>query len=165
MKHIGIVALITYIATIFAANWAVQEFGAVSVGFGLMAPAAVFFVGLAFTGRDLVHELLGRNWAIGAIVVGAALSYLVAPSFAVASGAAFLASETADLIVYTPLRRRKWLAAVAASNLAGDVIDSSLFLWLAFGNFDFLKGQLVGKYEMTLIALPILFILRRRIHR
>jgi uncharacterized PurR-regulated membrane protein YhhQ (DUF165 family) len=49
-------------------------------------------------------------------VIGAGLSALVSPQFAVASGIAFLVSELADLAVYTPLRQRNWLAAVALSN-------------------------------------------------
>lgn len=43
---------------------------------------------------------------------------------AVASGAAFLFSELADFAVFQPLRERRWLAAVVASNLVGLVIDS-----------------------------------------
>jgi len=46
--------LATYILTIFAANWAITQFGLVPVGFGLLAPAGVYFAGLAFTLRDLV---------------------------------------------------------------------------------------------------------------
>jgi hypothetical protein len=40
------------------------------------------------------------------------LSFLIAPTFALASGVAFLVSEAADLTVYTPLERRSWLGAV-----------------------------------------------------
>lgn len=56
MKRIGFLAAAGYIGTIFAANWAVQRYGVVPVGFGLMAPAAVYLVGLAFTLRDLVQS-------------------------------------------------------------------------------------------------------------
>ena len=35
-----------YIGTIFAANWAIQRFGLVPVGFGLTAPAGVYFAAL-----------------------------------------------------------------------------------------------------------------------
>ena len=150
-----------YIATIFAANWAIQTYGIVPVGFGLMAPAGVYFVGLAFTFRDLAHEAVGRGWILVAIVVGAGLSALVSPAFAVASASAFLFSELADLAVYTPLRRRGWLKAVALSNAAGLVVDSVLFLWLAFGSLEFLPGQIVGKTWMTLLAIALLWVLRR----
>jgi uncharacterized PurR-regulated membrane protein YhhQ (DUF165 family) len=134
----------------------------VSVGFGLMAPAGVYFAGLAFTLRDLVQEQLGRTWTIVAIVVGAGVSALISPQFALASGSAFLLSELADFAVYTPLRQRNWLAAVGLSNTVGLVADSALFLTLAFGSLDFLAGQILGKLWMVLAALPFIHWIRRR---
>lgn len=145
-----------YIATIFAANWAISTFGAVPVGFGLVAPAGVYFAGLAFTLRDLLQEALGRRATFAAIMVGAVLSAFVSPQFAIASGAAFLVSESADFLVYTPLRNRTWLGAVFASNVVGLVVDSALFLLLAFGSLEFLTGQVVGKFEMTVLAVVVL---------
>jgi hypothetical protein len=153
--------LACYVATIWAANWAISTFGVVPVGFGLSAPAGVYFAGLAFTLRDLVQEQLGRGWTIGAILIGAALSALVSPQFALASGLAFLVSETADLVVYTPLRERHWLGAVAASNTVGLVVDSALFLLLAFGSLEFLAGQVVGKLWMTGLTVALLWLWRR----
>jgi uncharacterized PurR-regulated membrane protein YhhQ (DUF165 family) len=149
--------LVAYIATIFAANWAILTFGLVPVGFGLLAPAGVYFAGLAFTLRDLTQDALGRRWTYAAIVVGAALSGLLSGPLAIASGVAFLLSETADLLVYTPLRERRWLFAVGASNVVGLVVDSVLFLLLAFGSLEFLAGQIVGKLLMTAIAIVILW--------
>ena len=144
--------LLGYIATIFAANWAISTFGLVPVGFGLVAPAGVYFAGLAFTLRDLTQEALGRGWAFAAIGVGAALSGIVSPQFALASGLAFLFSETADFVVYTPLRARNWIAAILASNVVGLVADSMLFLWLAFGSLEYVSGQVLGKCWMTLVS-------------
>lgn len=159
---VGIIAALCFVATVYAANWAIQEFGPVWVWHGLMAPAGVYFVGLAFTLRDIVHRTLGRWVVVGCILVGAALSYLIAPSFAFASGVAFLASETADLSVYEPLRKRGWFPAVVASNIVGTVIDSMLFLWLAFGSLAFLEGQIVGKLWMTALAVGLMAFARRR---
>lgn len=152
--------LIGYILTIFAANWAIHTFGFVPVGFGLMAPAGVYFAGLAFSLRDGVQETLGKRWVIGAVIVGASLSALVSPVFALASGVAFLVSELADFGVYTPLRRRSWLWAVLLSNTVGLVIDSALFLWLAFGSLDFIAGQIVGKAWVTLATIAVIGIVR-----
>lgn len=146
-----------YIATIFAANWAIETFGFVPVGFGLMAPAGVYFVGLAFTFRDLAHESVGRKWVAVAILIGAGLSAFVSPQFALASGVAFLLSELADFAVYTPLRERGWLRAVALSNIVGLIVDSALFLWLAFGSLEFIAGQIVGKGWMTVLAVALLW--------
>lgn len=156
-------APLVYLGTIVAANWALTTYGFVNVGFGLMAPAGVFFAGLAFTCRDLTHEALGRWWVLGAIVTGAALSWWVSDPFvAKASGLAFLASECADLLVYEPLRERRWLWAVALSNVVGFVVDSALFLWLAFGSLEFIEGQLLGKAYMTALAVAVLWFWRRR---
>lgn len=154
--------LFLYVATIVLANWAIQTFGVVGVGFGLMAPAGVLFAGFAFTLRDLVQERCGKGWAVAAILLGAAVSWFVSPTFAVASGAAFLASELADMAVYTPLRRRHWLGAVALSNTVGLALDSALFLWLAFGSLDFLAGQVVAKLAVTVATVAALWVVRRR---
>lgn len=165
----GYLWLVLYIATIFSANWAIVTFGMVPVTpswlFGLMAPAGVYFAGLAFTFRDLIHETLGRWWVIGAILAGAALSAFVSPQFALASGIAFLVSEAFDFFVYVPLRKRHWLGAVFASNIVGLIADSALFLFLAFGSLAFLQGQIVGKLWVTLIFVAILFFVRQRFEK
>ena len=163
MRRIGFVAVAAYIATIFAANWAIDRWGPVSVGFGLMAPAGVYFAGLAFTLRDITQNLLGRAWVVDAILAGALASALISTRFAAASAAAFLISELADFAVYTPLQRRGWLRAVVASNAVGLVIDSMVFLWLAFDSLDFLRGQVVGKAWMTAAFVALLLPFRRSV--
>lgn len=162
MTKIGIAAFVGFISTIFAANWLIETYGIVNIGFGLMAPAGVFAVGFAFTFRDIVQKTLGAKWAIAAILIGAALSYFVSPAFALASGVAFLVSELADLAVYTPLQRKTWFGGIAASNVVGSAIDSALFLVLAFGSLQFFWGQFVGKVAMTVVALILLALVRPR---
>ncbi|MFC7609949.1 VUT family protein [Teichococcus aestuarii] len=78
-----------------------------------------------------------------------------------ASAAAFLLSETADLLVYTPLQRRNLVLAVLASSLVGLVVDSVFFLGIAFGDLGYLPGQVLGKLWMVLLALPFAAWLRR----
>jgi uncharacterized PurR-regulated membrane protein YhhQ (DUF165 family) len=158
----GLAAFTGYIGTIVAANWLLVHVGLVRVpGTTLIAPAGVYAAGLAFTLRDVVQHALGRWATVAAILIGGALSYLVSPSFAGASATAFLISELADFAVYTPLRERSWFVAVLASNTVGLVIDSALFLWLAFGSLSLLAGEVVGKAWMTLAALVVLTALRR----
>ena len=155
--------LIAYAGSIVAANWLIQTFGLIPVGWGLMAPAGVLAAGVSFTLRDLVQDRMGRWWTLGAIGAGALLSLAVSDArFAVASGLAFLASETADMLVYSPLRKRNWLGAVFASNVVGLALDSALFLLLAFGSLDFLAGQVVAKLQVTLLAVAVLWLWRRR---
>jgi uncharacterized PurR-regulated membrane protein YhhQ (DUF165 family) len=150
-----------YVACVVLANLAIILFGPVPVGFGLIAPAGVFFAGLAFSARDWVQERAGSRAVVVAILVGALLSAGLSPRLALASGIAFLVSEFADFAVYTPLRRRSVWWAIALSNTVGLVVDSVLFLSLAFGSLEFLAGQVVGKLEATLPVLVIYAILAR----
>lgn len=113
---------------------------------GIMAPSGVLMIGVALLFRDLVQRRYGAYWSLGCIGVGTALSFVVAPpTLAVASGAAFLFSELADFTVYTPLAQRRFVLAVIASCFAGAVVDSAIFLFLAFGTLDHMLGQVVGK--------------------
>src|SRR5262245_61067089 len=123
--------------------------------FGIMIGAAL---GL----RDLVQRRHGAFTSVGCIVAGAALSFVIAsPALAVASGVAFLISEFADFAVYTPLARRRLLLAVALSGIVGAVVDSVAFLLIAFGNVQFLTGQVLGKIAMVAASLPVVAALRR----
>lgn len=169
-RTIGLTAAAAFVATVWAANYALARWGTVPVGFGLEAPAGVYFAGLAFTLRDIVHRGLGRTVVLACIAAGAVLSLLIEANatipgghvqIAVASCVAFALSELADLSVYEPLRERGWVPAVLASNAVGIVVDSALFLWLAFGSLALIDGQLVGKAWMTLAAIPVVYGLRR----
>jgi uncharacterized PurR-regulated membrane protein YhhQ (DUF165 family) len=171
----GVVFLVLFGLTIPAANWLISNAGTVCVPHGpclvpvapgLMAPSGVLMIGVALVLRDLVQRRLGVGVAAGAILAGAALSALVAPpALVVASAAAFFLSEIADLVVYTPLARRRLVAAVVASSMVGLVVDSIVFVWLAFGTLDFVAGQVVGKAWMVLLSIPFVAWLRRRDER
>ena len=156
-----LVLALAFAGTVLAANAALEKWGIVAVGFGLAAPAGVFFAGIAFTLRDGLHEIGGRTWVLGAIAVGGVLSYFIDPVFAIASATAFTVSELVDYSIYAPLRRRSWLPAITVSNIGGLTVDSVIFLWLAFNSFDFLEGQLLGKAYMTLVFVIPLLIYRR----
>jgi queuosine precursor transporter len=171
----GFIGLALFGLTIPAANWMIGHVGTVCppqgpclipVAPGLMAPSAVLMIGAALVLRDVVQRRLGVVAALGAIAVGAALSASLAPpAIVVASAAAFLLSEIADLFVYTPLQRRNFVLAVVLSSLVGLVVDSAVFLYLAFGSLEFLPGQIVGKAWMVLLAIPFVHWLRRRDER
>jgi uncharacterized PurR-regulated membrane protein YhhQ (DUF165 family) len=171
-REIGIVAVVLYMGTVVLANYFVQHVGTqpfpggphtIAVGFGQRAPSGVLWVGVAFTVRDAVQSTLGRWWTVLAIIGGAVLSYAVAPSLAWASACAFLLSEALDFAVYTPLvERGSLIAAVLLSNTVGLVIDTVVFLRLAFHSLDFWQGQVVGKGWMTLLALLVLPAVRSR---
>jgi hypothetical protein len=84
------------------------------------------------------------------------------PALAAASTAAFLLSEFVDLAVFTPLQKRGLVFAVFLSSIVGLFVDSVVFLQLAFGNLDFLLGQVVGKAWMVVLSLPAIALLRQR---
>ncbi len=158
-RRIAPVVFAAFVGTVVAANWALGRYGIVPIG-PLEAPAGVWFAGLAFGLRDGLHELGGRRWVLAAIAAGATVSWLIEDAaripgglvpIAAASATAFAVSELADFAVYQRVRDRSTPAAVAVSNTVGAVVDSALFLWLAFGGLAHLAGNTAGK---TLMVLP-----------
>lgn len=168
----GFTYLALFALSIPLANWLIGNVGTfcvpdgpcvIPVWPGISAPSGVLAIGAALVLRDLVQRRLGVKWALAAIAVGAALSGFVAPTaLIVASVVAFTLSEVADLAVFTPLQRRGLVLAVAASGAVGIVVDSLLFLSLAFGSLDFLSGQVIGKTWALIAALPLIHLLRIR---
>ena len=167
----GYIYLLGFALCVPLANWLIQNVGTVClpdgpclipVAPGVTAPSGVLAIGLALVLRDLVQRRLGVVLASAAIVVGTALSAAFAPpALLIASTSAFFLSEIVDLGVYTPLQRRGLILAVAASSLVGLVVDSLVFLWLAFGSLEFLAGQIIGKALMVVLSLPLIWWFRR----
>lgn len=162
------------VACILGANWLVSNVGytngpgsphTLPLGGGLNAPSGVLLVGVSFTLRDVLQSRLGVSATFGIIVFGAAMSALLSPRLAAASAVTYLLSETSDPLVYTPLARRQHAVAVLASNLAGSIVDSVVFLGLAYGFSSvrsFGPGQVVGKLvAATVVAVPFMLAHRR----
>jgi len=171
----GFVFLAAFASCVPLANWLIQNVGVtcvpdgpcvVPVAPGLTAPSGVLVAGAALVLRDLVQRRLGIGWGVAAIAIGAALSaFFAPPALVLASTVAFGFSELADLAVYTPLQRRGLVTAAVASSVVGLVVDSIMFLSLAFGSLQFLPGQIVGKLWMVVAFLPLLRWLRARDQR
>jgi hypothetical protein len=150
---------------VVVANWLTTHTGFVPVGFGQQATAGTFAIGGALVVRDVLQDALGRAGVAVLILAGAGVSFAVAaPAVAAASLLAFLVSETLDMAVYTPLRRRGrfgdswWQAAVTAGAAVGAVTDSIVFLGIAFGSaaiWPALAGQLLGKAEIASLLLAV----------
>lgn len=173
----GALYFVGFIASIWFANWLLTHWGTVrfpggpwlipvwpgeltSSGGTIYAPSGVIAIGLSFTLRDLVQRRLGVVMALIAIMIGAVLSATLDPTLALASGVAFLLAESLDLFVYTPLQRRHLIGAVVASNVVGMVVDSIVFLSIAFSSLSLLEGQVIGKAWMTLVAVPVVYGIR-----
>jgi queuosine precursor transporter len=170
----GLIFLVLFGLTIPVANWLASNVGIcvpdgpclIWVAPGMMTASGVLMIGIALVLRDLVQRRLGVLAAAIAVFAGGAISALLAPpSLVSASTVAFLASEYADLAIYTSLARRRFVAAVLASSLVGLVIDSILFLWLAYGSLEFLAGQIVGKTLMIVVSMPFVMWLNSRDER
>jgi hypothetical protein len=161
-------ATVVYVAAIVAANVATARWGLVPAGFGLLVTAGTYFAGFALLARDFVQRFGRIPWVLAGIAVGGVLSWLLAsPALAVASCAAFLLAELADLLVYTPLHRRGFVRAAALSNVVSAPIDTLVFLWLAGFpiTVHVLAGQLVAKL-LWATAVPLLvYVLARRFAR
>jgi len=173
----GVIYLVGFIVSIWLANWLVTHWGTVRFGDGpwlilvwpgeftpsgnpIYAPSGVLAIGIGFTLRDLVQRRLGVKVVVVAVVVGALLSAALDTSLALASGMAFLIAGVLDLFVYTPLQRRNLIGAVVASHSVGIVVDSVVFLTIAFGSLALLEGQIIGKALMTLVAIPFVYAIR-----
>jgi len=169
--RVGIAAFACYLASIPLANWMIQHVGTVCLPQGpclvpvapeILAPSGVLTVGAALVLRDVVQRCLGLSWGLLAIAIGTLLSSLVAPpALVLASGSAFALSELADFGVYTPLQRHRLTLALVGSSVVGLIVDSVVFLLLAFGSLEFLPGQVIGKLWAVLIAVPLVRLLRR----
>lgn len=155
--------VLLFLLSIVAANVAVSELRPVHVGFGLIAPAGVYFVALTLALRDLVQRFSGPLGLCVAGVGGVALSFVLADSQVVwASVAAFVVSFLIDTLIFTLVWNRwsEWrydlsrstvmVCAVLFSGLISLVPDTLVFLYLS-GLEQFIPGQLLGKTYGTLI--------------
>jgi uncharacterized PurR-regulated membrane protein YhhQ (DUF165 family) len=158
-----------YLGLVVLANWLASAY-IVEVGFGYVAPAGVFAIGTVLVLRDWLQQLVGLWWTMPLVYAAGLISWLVGDvagwtrleKIAVASVVAFTVSETLEALVFTPLRKRNLTIGVLLSGLAGNALDSYLFLTIAFGNLSFFAGQFIGKGEMIVLG-TALTALRRRI--
>lgn len=164
---LGLASFVAFLSAMPIANWLIKNVGVtcvpngpclIPVWPGIMSPSGVLVIGLAFVARDFLQREWGPRWALAAIALGAVISGMISPpALVVASAAAFALSELSDFAVYTPLRKRGFALAVAASSVVGLMVDSVLFLWLAFGSLDHIEGQIIGKMWMVLAASLLIY--------
>lgn len=171
----GCALLLAFVACVPLSNWLISNVGVVCtkngpclipVFPGVWAPSGVLAAGVAFVLRDLVQERMGLGWAALAILVGGAISFFLSqPSLAMASIGSFVVAETTDLLIFSLLRRRGFVTAVIFSSIGGLVIDSLIFVYLAFGSIEHIEGQLIGKAWALLMIMPVLLVRRQRTRR
>jgi len=106
-------------------------------------------------GPELARRVAWIGFAIGLILSGA-----MAPlRIALASGAAFIASQLLDVAVFNRFRRQNWWKAPLFGSMAASVVDTAIFFGLAFGGTDsswlqLAVGDLGVKLAMAVVLLP-----------
>jgi uncharacterized PurR-regulated membrane protein YhhQ (DUF165 family) len=116
-------------------------------GFGASALLAAYLAILdVMPPDDALFDRLSGTWRI---VLGSLLAFIV--------------SETIDNSLGAWLRDRVPDAArVVATNAVSVPLDSVVFLLVAFGSLEFIEGQIVVKYAVTLVfGIPLVLVLRR----
>lgn len=150
-----------FIATIPMANWFLGNVGTdcsqgpcvIPVAPGVMAPSAVLWIGVAMVLRDYVQRMSGRAWVLGAIIVGAFLSAMLAdPRIALASAVSFLLAELLDFGVFSSLERHGLRKAILASSLIAAPVDSYLFCTLADLPYSLIPGMTIGKLYAAMLV-------------
>lgn len=122
-----------YVGLMPLINWAFAGIDTIPIpdtfGGGEWHPFTIV-TGLVLVVRDFAQREI-KHWILGAMFVGLALSTLTAwPVIVVASGVAFLISETADWAVYT-FTKRPLSQRILISSAVGAPIDQIAFIGLA----------------------------------
>jgi queuosine precursor transporter len=119
----------------------------VACGFGASALLAGYLAILdAMPPDDALFDRLSGTWRI---VLGSLVAFLI--------------SETIDNSFGAWLRDRVHDAVrVVATNAVSVPLDSVVFLLVAFGSLEFIEGQIVVKYAVSLVfGVPLVLLLRR----
>ncbi|MEJ7788019.1 MAG: VUT family protein [Solirubrobacteraceae bacterium] len=163
LKTTGLVAL--FLAAITAANLISAHYGPEASIYNAFA-----LIGLTLVIRDQLHDQWQRHRLpkmLALILAGSVLAYLVTPSagkIGMASGVAFLASESVDALIYHAARSWAWVERSNISNLFGAAVDSIVFPTLAFGGF--MWGITLGQFTAKVAgALLFSLIIARTIRR
>lgn len=157
---------VAYVALVVLANWLASSY-LITVPFtDLLAPAGVLCIGAVLVLRDWIWQLSGFWTSIVLVLAAGVLSYVAGVALgwtdlqriALASIVAFLVSEgIVESLVFAPLRRRRLTLGVALSATAGNLVDSLVFLTIAFPAIwtAFYWGQVVGKMEMIAVGVAL----------
>ena len=166
-KTIGTIATAGFLASIPFANWWLNTNGMWNAPLLGPVPSALWVVAISFVLRDIIQITIGKHVAWVAILIGAMLSWwLSSPALALASGAAFLISESTDAAIFTPLANRgRFLLAITISGYAAGFIDSAVFLRIAFDSWDGWWQLGVAKAVVILCATPVAWVVRRDLLR
>ena len=131
------ILVVIYLVAIVVANLVLLWFGPVASIYN-----AFILIGLDLSLRDKLHDQWHHKnlWLkmllliCGGSIITVALNWDALP-IAIASSTAFLVSGFGDALVYSGLRKHKFLVRSNGSNVAGSALDSVIFPTMAFGVF------------------------------
>lgn len=126
-----------FLTAIAAANLIVARFGPVAV-----IPVGFVLIGLDLIARDVLHDRWRGDYLplrmTALIAAGGLVAYVInadAGRIAIASVLAFTTAQAVDTLVYQAVSRWSRLIRMNASNAPSAVVDSAVFLTVAFGAF------------------------------
>ena len=134
-----IVSVVAFIGAITGSNILVGIFGP-----WILPITAFFMVGVTLVTRDYLHDIWSDRagtvglWArmLSMFVIAAILSYLSSDDMlliSIASISALVGSSIVETLVFSTVLHRKWGVRSPSSNVAGAVMDATLFPLIAFG--------------------------------
>ena len=166
-RVIGWISILGFLLSIPFANWWLSTNGFwVAPVLGPL-PSALWVVAISFILRDIAQVTLGKRYAWAAITIGTGLAWwLASPQLAIASGVAFLISESTDAAIFTPLANRgKFLLGVSIGGYAAGFLDSAVFLRIAFDSWSGWWQLGIAKAVVILLATPLVWACRRALLR
>lgn len=157
---------VLYVSLVVLANWLASKY-LITVPFThYLAPAGVLCIGAVLVLRDWLWQLRGFGSSVALILVAGLLSLAAGFVFgygslvrvALASLLAFVVSEGIfESLIFAPLRKRHLTLGVALSASVGNLVDSFVFLVIAFPAFwmSLYAGNVVGKFEMIAVGVAL----------
>jgi uncharacterized PurR-regulated membrane protein YhhQ (DUF165 family) len=145
------------LANIFASLWMIP------LPFGLAVPAGVFFIAPLFTLRDRIQIEFGVGRVYTLIFITALVSWFsgyltglaLLERISIASVVAFVVSETLDTVVFSAFKR-SFVQRVLISNVISTLVDSTLFIGIAFGwQPQIIIGQWIVKMLISAAVIPM----------
>lgn len=129
--------IVLFAVLVYAISMTVANFSVATFGPAVSPINSLVLIGLDLALRDWLQVRL-KLWQMGVLIgVSGWLTYLLNPSaghIAAASAAAFTAAALVDWAAFTKLRGSRRFRS-NGSNIAGAVVDSIVFPYMAFGGF------------------------------
>lgn len=136
-----------YLLAIIAANLSIVYFGPAAAIWN-----AFILISLDLTTRDALHERWHQSYLwpkmFTLIATGSLLSYLLNASagrIALASFLAFAAAGLSDALIYAAMGNRSRLLKMNGSNIISSIVDSTVFVLIAYLPLIIIPGQIMAK--------------------